>query len=88
MARNREVLVTFAVGSQLSGSAGVTWKTTQIPDDSGLARTRRPSGEAVQVLLPRDTSAEGVGAQAEGGLPAEPEGGGLYCKAHDVRCPI
>lgn len=88
MARNREVLVTLAVSSQLSGSAGVTWKTTQIPDDSCLVQTRRPSGEAVRVLLPRDTSAEGVGVQAEGGLPAEPEGGGLYCKANDVRCPI
>ena len=39
-------------------------------------------------LLPRDTSAEGDGVQAEGGLPAEPEGVGLYCKADDVRCPI
>ena len=88
MARNREALVTLAVGSQLSGSAGVTWKTTQIPDDSGLVRTRRPSGEAVQVLLPGDTRAEGVAVQAEGGLPAEPEGGGLYCTANDVRCAI
>lgn len=47
-----------------------------------------PSGETVQILLPRDTSAEGVGVQAEGGLPAEPEGVGLYCKANDVHCPI
>lgn len=46
------------------------------------------SGEAGQVLLPRDTSAAGDGVQAEGGLPAEPEGVGLYCKADDVRCPI